>query len=95
MNQKLIDDLAIEHGLACDGVPDAWDTEALNNYTRAIIAECVKQCDAVAAHASGMKKSDFATDMGKQLYSGVWGGAMNCGNAILMHFGIEVPKERM
>lgn len=95
MNQKLIDDLAIEHGLACDGVPDSWDTEAINNYTRAVIMECVGRCDVIASEASAAKNSNFTTDMGKQLFSGMWGGAMGCGNAIMMHFGIEVPEERM
>jgi hypothetical protein len=87
MNKILIDNIALQHNLPY--------SEALVEYTRSIIQECVGRCDVIAEEANAAKKSNFTTDMGKQLFSGMWGGAMGCGNAIMMHFGIEVPEERM
>lgn len=87
MNKELIDKLAFKQGLPFN--------DALVEYTRAVIQECVGRCDVVAEESDAMKRSDYTTDMGKQLFSGMWGGAMGCGNAIMMHFGIEVPEERM
>ena len=87
MNKELIDKIAFQHNLLY--------SEALVEYTRSIIQECVGRCDVVAEEAHAAKTSDFTTDMGKQLFSGMWGGAMGCGNAIMMHFDIEVPEERM
>jgi hypothetical protein len=32
-----IDTCAYETGMWCDGTPDAWDTEAIHNFARAIL----------------------------------------------------------
>jgi hypothetical protein len=41
MNET-IDKLAYTHGMYCDGTPDSWDSEAINNFALAIVEECIK-----------------------------------------------------
>ncbi len=57
-------------------------------FAELIIAECVKVCEQQAENAAVQKKSTFLTDEGRQLYSGVWGGAKGCSGAIMNHFGV-------
>lgn len=38
---------------------------------------CAAVCDAIAADADLMTKSDVLTDAGKMLHEGMWGGASN------------------
>lgn len=40
-NKDNIHDLAIEAGLYCDGVPDSFDTEAVEKFTLLLINKCV------------------------------------------------------
>ena len=42
---KIIDDLAYHHGMYCDGTPDSWDSEAINNFALAIVKECIKSVE--------------------------------------------------
>jgi hypothetical protein len=58
-------------------------------FAELIIKECMGCCGQVAEDAHKQKSSSFLTQDGKQLYNGVWGGAMNCGSAIANHFGVE------
>lgn len=39
---EIIDKLAYHHGMYCDGTPDSWDSEAINNFALAIVDECIK-----------------------------------------------------
>ena len=63
--------------------------KAIDAYTELIVKECMGICGQVADDAHKQKSSSFLTADGKQLYNGVWGGAMNCGAGIANHFGIE------
>jgi hypothetical protein len=45
MNET-IDKLAYFHGMYCDGTPDSWDSEAINNFALAIVEECIKAAEA-------------------------------------------------
>jgi hypothetical protein len=38
---EVIDKLAYTHGMYCDGTPDSWDSEAIENFAKAIIKECI------------------------------------------------------
>jgi len=58
-------------------------------FAELIVKECMGCCGQVAEDAHKLKSSSFLTQDGKQLYNGVWGGAMNCGSAIANHFGVE------
>ena len=58
-------------------------------FAELIIKECMGCCGQVAEDAHKQKSSSFLTQDGKQLYNGVWGGAMNCGSAIANHFGVK------
>jgi hypothetical protein len=35
----IIDKLAYQTGMYCDGTPDSWDSEAINNFANAIIED--------------------------------------------------------
>jgi hypothetical protein len=37
LSDEEIDTCAYETGMWCDGTPDAWDTEAIHNFARAIL----------------------------------------------------------
>jgi hypothetical protein len=63
--------------------------DALEKFAELIIKECMGCCGQVAEDAHKQKSSSFLTQDGKQLYNGVWGGAMNCGSAIANHFGVK------
>ena len=58
-------------------------------FAELIVAECVAQCEQVAADADVMAESRFVTDMERQLHEGRWGGAKNCTAQIREHFGVE------
>lgn len=45
MNET-IDKLAYTHGMYCDGTPDSWDSEAINNFALAIVNECISAAEA-------------------------------------------------
>lgn len=38
---EIIDKLAYQHGMYCDGTPDSWDSEAINNFAIALVKECI------------------------------------------------------
>lgn len=40
MNET-IDRLAYTHGMYCDGTPDSWDSQAIENFGKAIVKECI------------------------------------------------------
>ena len=58
-------------------------------FAELIVQECMDLCEQVAADAHQQKDSSFLTADGKQLYNGVWGGAMNCIGRIRNNFGVE------
>ena len=35
----IIDNLAYQTGMYCDGTPDSWDSEAINNFASAILQD--------------------------------------------------------
>ena len=39
---EIIDKLAYHHGMYCDGTPDSWDSEAINNFAIALIKQCIE-----------------------------------------------------
>jgi hypothetical protein len=39
---RLIDRLAYETGMWCDGTPDNWDTETINNFAEEIVKEAYR-----------------------------------------------------
>jgi hypothetical protein len=57
-------------------------------FVQLIVAECMAQCEQVAADADAMTKSKFVTDAGRMLHQGMWGGAKNCVAGIKEHFGV-------
>ena len=63
--------------------------DQLTKFAELIVRECMGVCGQIAENAHKQKESSFLTADGKQLYNGVWGGAMNCGAGIANHFGIE------
>ena len=71
-----------EHG----GTYMAFDKE---KFAKLIVRECMDLCEQVAKDAHQQKDSSFLTADGKQLYNGVWGGAMNCIGRIRNNFGVE------
>ena len=44
MNET-IDKLAYQHGMYCDGTPDSWDSEAIENFAIAIVKECISAAE--------------------------------------------------
>ena len=70
-------------------VVDGRETD-LEKFAELIVAECVAQCEQVAADADVMADSKYVTDMGRQLHEGMWGGAKNCTAQIREHFGLEL-----
>lgn len=44
---EIIDQLAYYHGMYCDGTPDSWDSNAINNFAIAIINECIITAESV------------------------------------------------
>lgn len=40
MNET-IDRLAYTHGMYCDGTPDSWDSQAIEQFGKAIVQECI------------------------------------------------------
>ena len=58
-------------------------------FAELIVKECMDLCEQIAKDAHEQKESSFLTADGKQLYNGVWGGAMNCIGRIKNHFGVE------
>ena len=69
--------------IAHDGV--CWDFDK-EKFAQLIVAECIAQCEKVAADADTMAKSKFVTDAGRMLHEGMWGGATNSGAQIKQHF---------
>ena len=65
--------------------PDAF----AEKFAELIVKECMDLCEQVAKDAHQQKDSSFLTADGKQLYNGVWGGAMNCIGRIRNNFGVE------
>jgi hypothetical protein len=63
MNET-IDKLAYQHGMYCDGTPDSWDSEAINNFALAIVEECIK-----AAHEAD--RSHVRTTFDNAMHEGV------------------------
>ena len=64
-------------------------TPELHKFAELIVKECMDLCEQVAVDAHQQKDSSFLTADGKQLYNGVWGGAMNCIGRIRNNFGVE------
>ena len=81
MNIKLLKELYKQAETEC-----GWSEE---KFAELIVAECVAQCEQVAADADVMAESRFVTDMERQLHEGRWGGAKNCTAQIREHFGVE------
>jgi len=39
---EIIDKLAYHTGMYCDGTPDSWDSEAIQNFSNAIIEDVIQ-----------------------------------------------------
>ena len=75
-------------------IPPGLDTEEWlevyhTKFAKLIVQECMNLCEQIAIDAHEQKDSGFLTADGRQLYNGVWGGAMNCIGKIKNHFGVE------
>lgn len=82
---NIIRECAVKAGLISDeynGFDRTNLTSAETLFAELLIAECVGICESQAASAQAQQESDFLTDAGRQLYSGVWGGAKGCSGAI-------------
>ena len=89
MNDK-IKELAEKCGFRSN--PNIYDRNQsfdIEKFAELLVKECMDLCEQVAADAHQQKDSSFLTADGKQLYNGVWGGAMNCISKIKNHFGVE------
>ena len=58
-------------------------------FAELIVRECITQCEQVATAADAKSKSKFATDDGRMLHEGMWGGAKFCSGQIKQHFGVK------
>jgi hypothetical protein len=70
-------------------VDEGWEYPELKKFAELIVQECIEQCEQVATNADAKSKSKFATDDGRMLHEGMWGGAKNCSGQIKQHFGGE------
>lgn len=82
-------ELAVQAGAVLDNGTIITSSMDESKFAELIIKECMGICGKVAEDAHKQKGSSFLTADGKQLYNGVWGGAMNCGNAIGNHFDVS------
>jgi hypothetical protein len=80
---KKIQDLAIEHGLYCDGVPDSWDEAAIENFGLAIALELMNECRMVAVRAEEARQANEQSDFGDAFNQGQQVGALACAGTIL------------
>ena len=39
---EIIDKLAYQHGMYCEGTPDSWNSEAIQNFSNAIIQDVLQ-----------------------------------------------------
>jgi hypothetical protein len=91
---KRIQELAEQATTIVDMVGPQGYTSSYANFDREkfaelIVRECIEQCEQVATDADAKSKSKFATDDGRMLHEGMWGGAKNCSGQIKQHFGVK------
>jgi hypothetical protein len=90
MNHKILK-FAQEAGLISaeyNGFDRIELTQAEQKFAQLIINDCVQKCMEVAAHAEAIKNGEFATDSGKLLHEGMWGGAQSCARKIIFDLGV-------
>jgi hypothetical protein len=83
MMHKKIQDLAIEHGLYCDGVPDSWDEAAIEAFGKAIAVELMHECRNVAIRADEARQTHEQSEFGDAFNQGQQVGALACAGVIL------------
>lgn len=82
---KNIEDLAIEAGLYCDGVPDSWDQAAIERYTNMLVLHMTHMCRQVAMRAEEAGRDPNQSEFGASFAQGQAIGALACAGA-LMHW---------
>lgn len=80
---KRIQDLAIEHGLYCDGVPDSWDEAAIEKFAIAVAIDLMNECRMVALRAEESCHTHEQTEFSTAFNQGQQVGALACAGAIL------------
>jgi hypothetical protein len=82
---KTLQNLAMEAGLYCDGVPDSWDEAAIETYTRLLVLHLSHICREVAMRADEAANNNDQSDYGLPFAQGQAIGALACAGA-LMHW---------
>lgn len=82
---KRIQDLAIQHGLYCDGVPDSWDEAAIEKFGMAIAIELMNECRQVSIRAEEARQTHEQSEFGDAFNQGQQVGALACAGAILRY----------
>lgn len=80
---KRIQDLAIEHGLYCDGVPDSWDEAAIEKFGMAVALALMNECRMVALRADEARQTHEMNELSDSFNLGQQVGALACAGAIL------------
>lgn len=82
MNENL-HNLALQAGLYCDGVPDCWDEQAIETYTRLVVLHLSYICRSVAIRADESIHAADISDLGVAFAQGQSVGALACAGALI------------
>ena len=86
--------LAYEHGLYAQGVPDTWDETALDSFGKTLVQMCVNRCNELAAESFDTAKSEFVTQHGKDIHMAMGMGAVSCASTLIHEFELpEIPDK--